>query len=243
MAPRQDPYRHLRMALPALGGGLLSRRPAERRFPRLLSRKIPDGRNQQLLLPAAGRGNHEGMEKSGSRGLSFRHQGQPISHPHEEAQGGPAAARGIPGPGRPPGRQARPGPVPVATALALQYRASPGISVAPAGALQLCLEFRDKSWFAPEVYKALGEAGAAFCIFELAGLLSPKEITANFVYVRLHCPGDSYQGNYDTRTLAGWAGAISTWQSQGREIFCYFDNDQNGYAARNARELAEMMPA
>lgn len=104
-------------------------------------------------------------------------------------------------------------------------------------------EFRDPSWFTHDVYKLLEEAGAAFCIYELAGVLSPKAVTADFVYVRLHGPDAAYQGSYSTQTLAGWAGAISTWARQGREVFCYFDNDQSGYAAANAASLASILGA
>jgi len=101
-------------------------------------------------------------------------------------------------------------------------------------------EFRDSSWWREEVYDALKNHGAAFCIFELAGQLSPKQVTADFVYVRLHGPGDAYQGKYDNRTLAGWANAFSTWENQGKESFCYFDNDEKGYAAQNALSLQDM---
>jgi uncharacterized protein YecE (DUF72 family) len=77
----------------------------------------------------------------------------------------------------------------------------------------------------------------------LAGRLSPTEVTADFVYVRLHGPGDAYEGNYDEQTLAGWAGALSSWARYGRDVYCYFDNDQKGYAARNAVRLHEMLAA
>ena len=103
------------------------------------------------------------------------------------------------------------------------------------------LEFRDPSWINDQTYQALADRGAAFCIYELAGYLSPKQVTADLVYIRLHGPGDAYQGSYDNRTLAGWAGAISTWAAQGKEVFCYFDNDEAGYAAQNALELQDML--
>ena len=109
------------------------------------------------------------------------------------------------------------------------------------GAYRYALEFRDPSWLNPEAYRLLADRGAAFCIYELGGRLTPKEITAGFVYLRLHGPGGPYQGTYDTRTLAGWAGAISSWVSQGQEVFCYFDNDEAGYAPKNALRLQEML--
>jgi len=102
-------------------------------------------------------------------------------------------------------------------------------------------EFRDQSWFDDRAYRLLSEHGAAFCIYELAGVVSPKQITADFIYIRLHGPGDKYQGLYDKTALSGWAGAISAWLRQGRDVYVYFDNDENGYAARNALELDNML--
>lgn len=102
-------------------------------------------------------------------------------------------------------------------------------------------EFRDQSWFTAEIYELLQDHGAAFCIYELAGTVSPKEVTTDFVYIRLHGPNGPYKGSYDDRTLSGWVGAISSWVAQGCEIFCYFDNDQQGYAAQNGLKLQGML--
>jgi len=102
-------------------------------------------------------------------------------------------------------------------------------------------EFRDPSWFHRDTLQALEEQGAAFCIYELAGRLSPKEITTDFVYIRLHGPQGPYEGKYTTQALSGWAGAISSWVRQGKDVYCYFDNDEAGYAVQNALELQDMM--
>jgi len=109
------------------------------------------------------------------------------------------------------------------------------------GDYRYAFEFRDPSWFNRRTYEILRELGAAFCIYELAGRLSPKEITSEYVYVRLHGPEAAYQGQYDTRTLAGWAGAFSTWAGQGKQIYCYFDNDERGHAARDALRIQQMI--
>jgi len=69
----------------------------------------------------------------------------------------------------------------------------------------------------------------------------PRRLTADFVYVRLHGPGGPYRGSYGVEALAGWAGAVSSWAAAGRDVFCYFDNDEKGYAAQNARRLDEMI--
>jgi len=30
------------------------------------------------------------------------------------------------------------------------------------------------------------------------------------------------------------------WNSEGKDVYCYFDNDQKGYAAKNALKLKQM---
>ena len=43
------------------------------------------------------------------------------------------------------------------------------------------------------------------------------------------------------RAPAAWAEAIAAWSRQGREVFCYFDNDEAGYAAQNALQLQDLL--
>jgi uncharacterized protein YecE (DUF72 family) len=103
-------------------------------------------------------------------------------------------------------------------------------------------EFRDPSWFDGRINRLLADAGVAFCIWDLAGEQSPREVTADLVYLRLHGSGsESYTGRYDRQTLAGWAGACHAWAESGRDVWCFFDNDQSGYAPKNAMELREMV--
>jgi len=102
-------------------------------------------------------------------------------------------------------------------------------------------EFRDQSWFDQEIYDTLAEHEAAFCIYELAGVVSPLEVTADFIYIRLHGPDDAYEGSYPEKTLKDWAGNISKWIRDGKAVYCYFDNDQAGYAAKNSLTLQEIV--
>ncbi len=105
---------------------------------------------------------------------------------------------------------------------------------------QYAFEFRNSTWFNNQTYQALAEHGAAFCIYDLAGRLSPKEITADFIYIRLHGPNGPYQGQYTPESLSGWAEDFSQWIKKGHKIFCYFDNDQYGYAVHDALKLQSM---
>ncbi len=101
-------------------------------------------------------------------------------------------------------------------------------------------EFREPSWNAPEIYEILRRHNAAYCIYELAGYRSPLEITADFSYVRLHGPGEKYQGNYSHSVLQHWARRIASWRRKLKGVYVYFDNDQAGYAAQNALALKKL---
>jgi len=101
-------------------------------------------------------------------------------------------------------------------------------------------EFRSSSWFHPQIYSLLSDFGAAFCIYELGELISPLQVTADFVYIRLHGPEGKYQGRYSREQLRSWYERFEKWTAQSLDVFCYFDNDQNGYAALNALELQEL---
>jgi uncharacterized protein YecE (DUF72 family) len=104
------------------------------------------------------------------------------------------------------------------------------------------IEFRNATWYTEEVYAILNKHDVAFCIYELDGHLSPLEVTAGFVYIRLHGPGAKYQGSYSEEVLKSWAAKIKSWSRKGKDVFIYFDNDQEGYAAFNALALLKMIP-
>ena len=57
---------------------------------------------------------------------------------------------------------------------------------------------------------------------------------SDITYIRLHGPGGKYQGSYDDTALAQWAERIKVWRQELRAIYVYFDNDDSGYAARDA---------
>jgi uncharacterized protein YecE (DUF72 family) len=102
------------------------------------------------------------------------------------------------------------------------------------------VELRDRSWQNPVACEMMKRHGVAFCVYDLAGYRSPEEITADFVYVRLHGPGVAYCGKYGSPALSRWAGLFSGWTGGGRDVYCYFDNDEAGYAVENALSLKAM---
>ncbi len=98
-------------------------------------------------------------------------------------------------------------------------------------------ELRDESWSTPAIYKLLERRNVALCIYELDRRRSPIEITADFIYLRLHGPGGPYQGSYDDRALADWAARLLTWRKAGLDVYAYFDNDEKAHAVGDARRL------
>lgn len=113
------------------------------------------------------------------------------------------------------------------------------LAVLPDG-FRYAFEFRNETWYTREIYDMLRHYNCAFCIYELAGHITPFEVTADFVYVRLHGPGGKYQGSYPDEALQIWADKCRKW-AKTKDVYVYFDNDQEGYAAFNAITLQKMV--
>jgi uncharacterized protein YecE (DUF72 family) len=109
------------------------------------------------------------------------------------------------------------------------------------GDCHCAFEFRDPGWFNERCFELLARHGAALCLYELDGFLSPEKLTADFVYVRLHGPGAAYQGSYGNQALAEWADACTRWTAGGRRVYLYFDNDEQAYAAHDAARLQALL--
>lgn len=99
-------------------------------------------------------------------------------------------------------------------------------------------EFREQSWLCDEVYELLKKHKIALCFYDLRGYQSPEVITADFVYLRLHGPNkEAYSGNYSNKALADYAQKINQWRKIGKDVYCYFDNDQKACAPFDALKL------
>lgn len=103
-------------------------------------------------------------------------------------------------------------------------------------------EFRHSSWYTQAIYELLAESKIALCITDLKGTLSPEIITANFTYIRLHGPQKAYSGAYGPSRLKSWQKKIEKWSSE-TSIYCYFDNDEKGYAIQDALCLQKLIDA
>ncbi len=104
------------------------------------------------------------------------------------------------------------------------------------------IEVRDESWLIPDVYDVLRKNNVAFCIHDFADMKVPREITADFTYIRFHGPTSAkYWGSYPDRELHAWADQIKQWRRKLSSVYAYFNNDPEGAAVRNALTLKELL--
>jgi len=126
--------------------------------------------------------------------------------------------------------------------------------------IRYAFEVRHPSFLCAEFAALLHEHGAALVFADTAGLFPYSEqLTADFVYVRLHGAEAIYASGYTDAQLDWWAARIRAWQ-RGREprdarripgappaprgrrdVYVYFDNDAHGHAPFDALRLAERL--
>ena len=112
----------------------------------------------------------------------------------------------------------------------------------PAG-LTAAVEFRHPSWDDPAVYALLERHGVSYVVMSGAGLPCVLKATADLVYIRLHGPdrGHLYAGSYSSDDLCWWADRICEWDQKNLNVLAYFNNDGEGNAVSNARELRAIL--
>jgi uncharacterized protein YecE (DUF72 family) len=119
------------------------------------------------------------------------------------------------------------------------------------------VEIRNQSFIDPAFVALLRQHRVALVIADTAGKWPYKEdLTADFVYMRLHGDAELYASGYSDVALDRWAERIAIWRDGGqpddaalidqnqapprrkhRDVFCYFDNDIKVKAPFDARKL------
>lgn len=130
----------------------------------------------------------------------------------------------------------------------------------PTRPLRHAIEVRHASFVDPAFFALLRREGIGLVVADTAHrwpLL--EDITADFVYVRLHGDEALYASGYGDTALADWARRIDAWRhgwqvddarlASGvspkrrprRDVFCYFDNDIKVHAPFDAQRLADRL--
>jgi uncharacterized protein YecE (DUF72 family) len=103
-------------------------------------------------------------------------------------------------------------------------------------------EVRHPSYFVPEFFALLRRHRTAYVIADTAGKWTLREeVTAPFVYVRLHGSRVLYGSDYTEEELRAWAARVRRWMAEGRDVYVYFDNDRHAYAPHDAMDLARVV--
>lgn len=102
-------------------------------------------------------------------------------------------------------------------------------------------EFREKSWYAAETYTLLERYGASFCAHDMPGSASERLAVGPIAYVRFHGGEGKYWGRYSDEGLLGWTDWIVEQSRQGRDVWCYFNNDIDAHAIDDALTLRAMV--
>jgi len=134
-----------------------------------------------------------------------------------------------------------------AEAVALQHddrlRRGALVDAAARVSYRHAFEVRHPSYFHEEFYAILRERKCGFVIADTAGKFPyAEEVTADFVYVRLHGSVELYASGYSDAELDEWARKIVGWRDDpagGRDVYVYFDNDAKVHAPFDAMRLAE----
>ncbi len=128
----------------------------------------------------------------------------------------------------------------------------------PAWRLRHALEVRHDSYCHPEFVDLLRRHRVALVVADTGGRWPEVgDVTADFLYLRLHGAQQLYASGYSDAQLAHWADRIRAWAAGGdapgigrlsekpapqrsaRNVFCFFDNTMKIHAPLNALRLAE----
>lgn len=107
--------------------------------------------------------------------------------------------------------------------------------------IRAVLEVRHASWLTGAALERLERSGVALCCSDWTECPVAGPLTAPFVYLRRHGAGRRYGGSYPEDALRRDADDIRAWLASGRDVYVYFNNDENAYAARDAARLIELV--
>lgn len=109
-------------------------------------------------------------------------------------------------------------------------------------------EFRHQSWFVPGVYSILKKHQAALVLSDSPQKKNGSRLwpradvdTAGFFYIRLHGSRKLYRSSYSEKELKDYAKLIKEKLKKGMVVFCYFNNDAQGYGVDNANKLKHLI--
>ena len=122
------------------------------------------------------------------------------------------------------------------------------------------VEIRNESFLTAEFIGLLRANNIALVVADTGERWpQPHDVTADFLYLRLHGATELYRSRYSDPELRCWADRIRAWSAGDqpndgrrvqpdatiprvdRDVYCYFDNTDKLHAPKNARRLMQML--
>jgi len=151
-----------------------------------------------------------------------------------------------------------------ALSLAKQHDArvkTPYVSMDRKRRLRHAVEIRHASFMDPAFIELLRQYDTALVVSDSTESWPlAEDVTADFVYIRLHGTESRYSGAYADEALDDWAARIDAWRRGSqpadarliaphrqppararRDVYCYFDNDAKTHAPFDAQRLIERL--
>jgi uncharacterized protein YecE (DUF72 family) len=103
------------------------------------------------------------------------------------------------------------------------------------------VEIRHESFRDARFIALLRKYNVALVVADTAGKWPYiDDVTADFMYIRLHGDKELYASGYDDEATARWAARIQAWSANG-DVYCYFDNDIKVHAPYDAQRLIKAL--
>jgi uncharacterized protein YecE (DUF72 family) len=105
------------------------------------------------------------------------------------------------------------------------------------------VEFRETSWYSPEIFRLMERRHVALCLHDMKGSATERARVGPFVYVRFHGATAKYGGGYTEARLRDWANWLNEQRRAGCDVYAFFNNDVGGHAPRDAVTLGRLLEA
>ncbi|MFP4515631.1 MAG: DUF72 domain-containing protein [Desulfovibrionales bacterium] len=105
--------------------------------------------------------------------------------------------------------------------------------------IRWAVEFRNESWLSEDIFSILEQNNAALVVHDHIKP-HPERVTADWTYLRFH-GGTVGSGGYSPKKLRSVADTIADHLDAGRDVYAYFNNDWDGHALYNARDLIGLL--
>jgi Uncharacterized conserved protein len=107
--------------------------------------------------------------------------------------------------------------------------------------LRFALEFRHETWCDEGIYRILRKYNSAWVVSDSPRYPKAEEVTADFVYVRMHGSKVLFSSKYTDEELAALSRSVRGWLNGGLDVYTYFNNDFHGHAIQDVKELLRLL--